>query len=57
MTYRDLLIKLQEMTNEQLDSTLTVEDGSANECYRGELRICGTEHDSLDENHPVIYFQ
>ena len=56
MTYRDLYNQLKKLTDEQLDTDVTVEDGTENECYAADLRICGIEHDSLDENHPVIYF-
>ncbi len=56
MKYLDLLQQLQKLTPEQLQMTVTVEDGIENECYAAELRITDTEHDSLDENHPVIFF-
>ena len=54
--YRQLLGELLTFTDEQLNCDVTVEDSAESECYAAELRICGSEHDSLDENHPVIYF-
>lgn len=56
MTYKQLIEELQKLSPEQLSCDVTVEDGTENECYPAELRIADTEHDSLDENHPVIYF-
>jgi len=55
MKYHELLLQLQKLSQEQLDNDVTVESGIDDECYPAELRICDTEHDSLDENHPVIY--
>jgi hypothetical protein len=54
LTYRQLLEKLKCFSDEQLDSDVTVEDPFDNECYAGELKICGEDHDSLDDFHPVI---
>lgn len=56
MTFRDLKIKLEELTDGQLDCRLTVEDGTMEECWPCEFRICNDTHHSLDDNHPVIYF-
>lgn len=55
MTYKELLEKLNKLTEEQLNCDVTVEIMIENECYPAELRICGKTHDSLDEDHPVIY--
>ena len=56
MTYREMVLKmLKTFTEDQWDSDLTVEDHTEEECYPAELRICGLEHNCLDENHPVIY--
>lgn len=55
-TYRDLLEKLQNLTEEQLDMTVTVEDNYENKCYPAQFDICGENHDSLDNDHPVIRF-
>lgn len=57
MTYKDLLEQLQTLDDEQLGWPITVELGLSDECIEGELRICGEEHDLLDENHPVIYIE
>tara|TARA_Y100001973_G_scaffold95555_1_gene149107 strand:+ start:213 stop:386 length:174 start_codon:yes stop_codon:yes gene_type:complete len=55
MTYRELIEQLENLTKEQLDCIVTVEDAYENECRAAELRICGDNHDSLDDNHPVIF--
>ena len=55
MTYRDLIKQLEKLTDEQLDCTMTVEDAYETECRAAELRICDDNHDSLDDNHPVIF--
>ena len=55
MTYRQLIEQLQKLTEEQLDCTITVEDAYEDECRVAEVRICGDNHDSLDDNHPVIF--
>jgi len=56
MTYRELLEKLTNMTDFQLDCDITVEDSCESECFAATLRIADTEHDSLDNNHPIIFF-
>jgi hypothetical protein len=56
MKYRELLEKLKQLSDEQLNCDVTVEDNCECECYPGELDICGPNHDSLDEDHPVIRF-
>jgi len=43
------------LTDEQLECTVTVEDAYENECRAAELRISTDNHDSLDEDHPVIF--
>jgi len=55
-TYRVLRELLNKMTDEQLNCDVTIEDGIADECFSGELRITDNEHDHLDGNHPVIFF-
>jgi hypothetical protein len=54
-TYRQLKACLELMNDEQLDANITVEDPYEQECYAAELRIADTNHDSLDDYHPVIY--
>ncbi len=53
MTYKELLIQLQKLTREQLDTDVTIQD-SDNEFYLGELKIPKTTLGVLDENHPVL---
>lgn len=55
ITYRQLRTMLNALTEEQLDCDVTVEDEYEEECYAAEFKICGSEHDSLEENHPVIF--
>jgi hypothetical protein len=55
MTYRELLERLSSLSDEQLNCNVTVEDPYEDECFPAELRICGEDHSSLDEDHPVIY--
>jgi hypothetical protein len=59
MKYKELLAELLTMTYDQLNCDVTVEGGeyglAENECIAADLRICGLNHDSLDDGHPVIY--
>lgn len=65
MTYRELWYKLAGLTSEQLDKQIIVELGPeweirsslmiVNECWKGELRICGIEHNLLPYDYPVIF--
>lgn len=57
ITYRTLAGLIACMTDEQKDTYVTVEiyDGQDTECFSGKLLICGDNHDSLDDYHPVIY--
>jgi len=55
ITYRTLAALINKMSEIQKDTDVTVEIETENECYAAELRICDDEHDSLDENHPVIF--
>ena len=57
MKYRELLEKIKGFDEYQLDCYVTVEDPHEDECYPSELRIAGSHHSSLDENHPVIYME
>lgn len=54
-TYRDLLDHLKELSPEQLDCDITVELGPEDECFPATLRICGSDHELLNEDHPVIF--
>lgn len=55
MTYRELAKLISEMTDEQKDTVITVEDPWEYGSCRAELRIADTNYDSLDNGHPVIY--
>jgi hypothetical protein len=55
ITYRTLANLIGLMNDDQLDSDVTVEIASEDECYPAELRIAGENHCSLDDGHPVIY--
>lgn len=55
MTYKELLKRLSTLTPEQLNCDVTVELEVQDECYPAELRICGPDHELLDEDHPVIF--
>jgi len=57
VTYGELKWALEALLPEQLDTTLTVEDAVAEQCYPAELRICNDTHHSLDDDHPVIFFE
>lgn len=55
ITYRTLACLISKMNQDQLDSDVTIELSSSDECYPAELRIAGPSHGSLDENHPVLF--
>jgi hypothetical protein len=58
ITYRTLAAILFKMSNDQLDSDVTVELPTefGSECFAAELRIAGESHDGgLDDGHPVIF--
>ena len=59
MTYAELLMELQNLNAEQLQCSVTVEiiDRAYDECYSATFRICDTEHDTLDNDHPVIFVE
>lgn len=56
ITYRTLAALIGRMDDEQKDSDVTMElvTEQGSECYPAELRICGENHDSLDDGHPVL---
>ena len=56
ITYRDLLEQLKTLTEDQLDCDVTVEDDCENECYPATFDICGPNHGSLEDGHPVLRF-
>ena len=57
ITWRQLGSLIAQMNEYQKDMDVTAEvfDGQDTECFAGTLRICGNEHDSLEDGHPVIY--
>lgn len=56
ITYRTLGILIGMLNDAQLDSDVTVEifDGQDIECFLAEFKICGKDHDCLDDRHPVL---
>ena len=54
-TWEDMAKAIAEMSPEQRATNITVELKYADEFYPAELRICGSEHDVLDDGHPVIF--
>lgn len=55
MTYRELRDRLFLLTEDQLDKQILVELGPEDEILEAELRVCGENHDLLEEDHPVIF--
>ena len=56
-TYRDLLIMIQAMSEDQLDSTPTVYDSDSDEYYPATTILTASDtHQVLDENHPYLTF-
>jgi hypothetical protein len=58
ITYRELFEKMQQFTEEQLDSNVTIYDSDNDEHYGENVELVFTteECDTLDPNHPVIRF-
>lgn len=58
MTYRELLAQLQQLNEEQLDSTVTIYDTGIDEYFGLNVELVYTtdEVDALDLDHPVIRF-
>ena len=52
MTYRELIERLKELDEYQLDMDITVEDGGSDECFPARFLI--TDHGSLEDGHPVF---
>jgi hypothetical protein len=53
----EVLKIMKETKDKHFTSNITVEDGSELECFAAQLLFCNDNHDSLDDGHPVIYFQ
>jgi len=58
ITYRELFEKMQQFTEEQLDSNVTIYDSFTEEHFGEKVELVFTteECDTLDSNHPVIRF-
>ena len=59
MTYRELLISLANLSNEQLNMDVTVYDSAEENFYKtiGNIRISSSDtNDVLDSNHPFLLF-
>lgn len=62
MTYRELLARLQELSDEQLSCNLACELIYSEECFSSTtgdftFDIAGENNDYLDDNHPVFILQ
>lgn len=53
MTYRELIASLSELSDEQLDMTVTVELSNSDEWIAGEFKFVDDDT-TLDSGHPVI---
>ncbi|KKL07485.1 hypothetical protein LCGC14_2585530 [marine sediment metagenome] len=56
MKYSELIKELQNLSQDQLQCDLTVQDEAEDETFPASLRIAGKQHPSLDEDHPIISF-
>jgi len=59
ITYHQLAQLITQMSDEQKDMDVTIEEPYPQgdvECFAGELAICGPDHLSLDDYHPVIRY-
>lgn len=61
-TYRELLERLQELDDTQLDCNLAVELVLSDECFSSaegdfNFEIAGTNNSFLDDGHPVFTLQ
>jgi hypothetical protein len=54
MTYRELMTRIQQMTEDQKDSDLTIFVSDIDEFYPAELRFTDESEDRLDPSHPFI---
>jgi hypothetical protein len=53
-TYRNLLIALSKLKDEQLDSDITIYDAISDEYFKIRLDMVITNEDGLDPDHPVF---
>jgi hypothetical protein len=57
MTYRELILKLQEMSDSQLDMDVTIFDSVSDEFHpMVSLEFANENIDVLDNQHPFINF-
>jgi hypothetical protein len=58
MTYKDLLLQLQQLSEDQLNSDVAVYDEGTDEYYqlKVELVFATDECDALNLDHPIIRF-
>ena len=58
MTYKDLLLQLQQLTEDQMNSDVAVYDEGTDEYYqlKVELVFATEECQVLDVDHPIIRF-
>ena len=58
MTYKELLLQLQQLTEEQLNSDVAIYDTGADEYYqlKVEFVFATEECQVLDVDHPIIRF-
>ena len=54
MTYRELILKLSDLTEEQLNCDLTVRLVESDEYFAATFKVMGDSEGVLDENHPVF---
>lgn len=55
ITYRQLKIYLDQLSESQLDCDVTFED-EVGECFAAGFAVAGMGHGSLEENHPFIFW-
>lgn len=54
-TWEKLGAAIALMSPEQRQTNLAIELELADECYSAQFRICGENHEILDDGHPVIF--
>lgn len=55
VTYRELIERLKGLTEEQLDMDLTIWNREEDECFPSNFLVIN--HESLDDDHPVLYYK
>ena len=54
MTYAELLAKLKDLSQEQLQTDVVVEIPWDDECIPAIFCVASPSHDLLDQDHPII---